>query len=392
MADAAESDQGSLEKREALSVGELNDRVAGAIDVATYLDDVVCRGEVSDLHESGSSVFFTLSDADGSHELNCFMYQSEYRGLELELVDGIEVVVDGEVDYWTQGGRLNLRPTEITPVGEGALQAHIDQLRSDLQTQGWFDPDRKQELPQYPECVGVVTSRDGDARYDIQDKIHSRHPGVDIVLHHASVQGDRAPEALADGITTLDREEKVDVVIAGRGGGSTHDLLAFNTEEVAAAIFKAETPIVSAVGHRENTTIACEVADVAAITPTAAGTLVRERDAALRNIAEQEAAIDTAYASVADEQLERSERQLDHAYRGIVNDRLAQLERRLDHAYRGIVDDRLDRLESRVSQAYQQREHEEAVEEAEQTVPLGYAVALVVLVLVVLVLVIVIVL
>lgn len=392
MADAAESDPASPEGREALSVGELNDRVAGAIDVATYLDDVVCRGEVSDLHESESSVFFTLSDADGSHELNCFMYQSEYRGLDIELADGIEVMIAGEVDYWTRGGRLNLRPAEITPVGEGALQARIDQLNSDLQTRGWFDPDQKQEVPQYPECVGVVTSRDGDARHDIQDNIHTRHPGVDIVLHHASVQGDKAPEALAEGITTLDREEAVDVLIVGRGGGSTHDLLAFNTEEVAAAIFNAETPVVSAVGHRENTTIACEVADSAAITPTAAGTLVRERDAALADIAEHEAAIETAYTGVVENQIGESARHLDHAYGGIVEGRLEESERRLDRAYRSLVETRLDRLESRVSQAYQQCEHEEAVEEAERTVPLAYVVALVILVLIVLALVIVIVL
>ncbi|MFT4963851.1 MAG: exodeoxyribonuclease VII large subunit, partial [Halobacteriales archaeon] len=143
--------------------------------------------------------------------------------------------------------------------------------RSELEERGWFDDEQKQQPPAFPERVGVVTSLRGDARYDIQNAIHGQDPTVDILVKDATVQGSNAPTSIANGIHHLDRSEDVDAIIVGRGGGSDSNLQAFNTERVAEAIFTTNTPIVTAIGHTDDRLIADRVADMAAITPTAAG-------------------------------------------------------------------------------------------------------------------------
>ncbi|WP_435197636.1 exodeoxyribonuclease VII large subunit [Natronomonas sp. EA1] len=156
-------------------------------------------------------------------------------------------------------------------VGDGDQAAAVEQLRSELEERGWFDDEQKQRPPAFPERVGVVTSLRGDARYDIQNAIHRQDPTVNILVKDATVQGSEAPTSIANGIHHLDRSEDVDAIIVGRGGGSDSNLQAFNTERVAEAIFTANTPVVTAIGHTDDRLIADQVADVATITPTAAG-------------------------------------------------------------------------------------------------------------------------
>ena len=252
-----------------LSVQELNDRIASVVQDTPALNGVRCIGEVTDLHQNSTALYFTLTDGDA--ELPCMLWANRYRGMDADLEDGTEVILEGDIDYWTEGGKIDLKPWEVIVVGDGDQAAAVERLRSELEERGWFDDEQKQRPPAFPERVGVVTSLRGDARYDIQNAIHEQDPTVDILVKDATVQGSEAPTSIANGIHHLDRSEQVDSIIVGRGGGSDSNLQAFNTERVAEAIFTANTPTVTAIGHTDDRLIADQVADVATITPTAAG-------------------------------------------------------------------------------------------------------------------------
>ena len=271
MADASDTERHAVEPdaREVLSVSQLNDRIASVVQDTPALNGVRCIGEVADLHQNSTALYFTLTD--GNAELPCMLWANRYRNMDVDLEDGTEVILEGDIDYWVEGGKIDLKPWEIIVVGDGDQAAAVDRLRSELEERGWFDDEQKQQPPAFPERVGVVTSLRGDARYDIQNAIHGQNPTVDILLKDATVQGSDAPTSIANGIHHLDRSEDVDAIIVGRGGGSDSNLQAFNTDRVAEAIFTANTPIVTAIGHTDDRLIADQVADVATITPTAAG-------------------------------------------------------------------------------------------------------------------------
>ncbi|MFC7325883.1 exodeoxyribonuclease VII large subunit [Halorubrum rutilum] len=271
MADATETERQAVasDANEVLSVSQLNDRIASVVEDAPALDGVRCIGEVTDLHQNSTALYFTLTDGDA--ELPCMIWANRHRKMDADLEDGTEVILEGDIDYWTEGGKIDLKPWEVTVVGDGDQAAAVERLRSELDERGWFDDEQKRRPPAFPERVGVVTSLRGDARYDIQSAIHDQDPTVDILVKDATVQGSEAPTSIANGIHHLDRSEDVDAIIVGRGGGSDSNLQAFNTERVAEAIFTANTPIVTAIGHTDDRLIADRVADMAAITPTAAG-------------------------------------------------------------------------------------------------------------------------
>jgi len=191
--------------------------------------------------------------------------------MDVVVEDGMEIVLEGNVEYWAEGGKINLKPWDVHEVGEGDQAAAVAKLEAELEQRGWFEDEIKQWPPEFPERIGVVTSLNGDARYDIQSAVHGQDPTVDVLIQDATVQGPTAPESIANGIHHLDRHEDVDLIIAGRGGGSDSDLMAFNSEEVAEAIFTSSTPVVTAIGHTDDRFIADKVADMATITPTRAG-------------------------------------------------------------------------------------------------------------------------
>ncbi|MFC6838275.1 exodeoxyribonuclease VII large subunit [Halomarina ordinaria] len=271
MADAPDTERQAVEPdaREVLSVSQLNGRIASVVQDTPALNGVRCIGEVTDLHKNSTALYFTLTDGDA--ELPCMIWANRYREMDADLEDGTEVILEGDIDYWTEGGKIDLKPWEVIVVGDGDQAAAVERLRSELEERGWFDDEQKQQPPAFPERIGVVTSLRGDARYDIQNAIHGQDPTVDILVKDATVQGSNAPTSIANGIHHLDRSEDVDAIIVGRGGGSDSNLQAFNTERVAEAIFTANTPVVTAIGHTDDRLIADQVADVATITPTAAG-------------------------------------------------------------------------------------------------------------------------
>jgi exodeoxyribonuclease VII large subunit len=271
MADVPDTERQAVnpDAREVLSVSQLNDRIASVVQDTPALNGVRCIGEVTDLHQNSTALYFTLTDGDA--ELPCMLWANRYQEMDADLEDGTEVILEGDIDYWVEGGKIDLKPWEVIVVGDGDQAAAVERLRSELEERGWFDDEQKQQPPAFPERVGVVTSLRGDARYDIQNAIHEQDPTVDILVKDATVQGSEAPTSIANGIHHLDRSEDVDAIIVGRGGGSDSNLQAFNTERVAEAIFTANTPIVTAIGHTDDRLIADQVADVATITPTAAG-------------------------------------------------------------------------------------------------------------------------
>jgi len=259
-----------------LTVSQLTGLIKQAIETSIP-PTVHVVGEVSNLkrHSSGH-LYFTLKDA--SAELSCVMWRSAAASLKFQPGDGMEVVATGGIEVFERAGRYQLYVRRLEPCGVGALDLAFRQLCEKLQREGLFDPKHKKLLPPFPSRIALVTSPTGAAVADMLRTIQRRYPCVDVLLYPVRVQGDGAAGEIAAAIKALNANNAalggIDVMIVGRGGGSLEDLWAFNEEVVARAIFTSRIPMVSAVGHEVDVTIADLVADVRAATPTAAAELV----------------------------------------------------------------------------------------------------------------------
>lgn len=253
------------------SVGQVNRYVKNMFIQDYVLRKVYVKGEVSNCkyHTSGH-IYFSLKDETGV--LSCVMFAGQRRGLAFRMKDGDRVVVGGAVDVYERDGRYQMYAKEITLEGAGALYERFLALKAKLEEMGMFAPEYKQPIPRFIRRLGVVTAPTGAAVQDIRNISLRRNPYLQIILYPALVQGDGAADSIVKGIRMLD-EAGVDTIIVGRGGGSIEDLWAFNEEKVARAIFECRTPIISAVGHEVDFTIADFVADLRAPTPSAAAEL-----------------------------------------------------------------------------------------------------------------------
>lgn len=253
------------------SVGQVNRYVKNMFTQDFFLQKVYVKGEVSNCkyHTSGH-IYFSLKDETGT--ISCVMFAGQRRGLGFSMKDGDKVVVGGTVDVYERDGRYQLYAKEITLEGAGDLYERFLALKQELEEMGMFAQEYKQPIPPFVRKLGVVTAPTGAAVQDIRNVSLRRNPCLQIILYPALVQGEGAAESVAKGIRMLD-EAGVDVIIAGRGGGSIEDLWAFNEEVVARAIFECRTPVISAVGHETDFTIADFVADLRAPTPSAAAEL-----------------------------------------------------------------------------------------------------------------------
>ena len=253
------------------SVGQVNRYVKNMFIQDYVLRKVYVKGEVSNCkyHTSGH-IYFSLKDETGV--LSCVMFAGQRRGLAFRMKDGDRVVVGGAVDVYERDGRYQMYAKEITLEGAGALYERFLALKAELEEMGMFAPEYKQPIPRFIRRLGVVTAPTGAAVQDIRNISLRRNPYLQIILYPALVQGDGASDSIVKGIRMLD-EAGVDTIIVGRGGGSIEDLWAFNEEKVARAIFECRTPIISAVGHEVDFTIADFVADLRAPTPSAAAEL-----------------------------------------------------------------------------------------------------------------------
>ena len=251
------------------SVGQVNTYIKNMFSQDFMLNRISIKGEVSNCkyHTSGH-IYFSLKDETGT--LSCVMFAGQRKGLGFAMKNGDKVVAEGSVSVYERDGKYQLYARSITLEGAGLLYERYLALKKELEEMGMFSQEYKQPIPAYVKKVGIVTAPTGAA---IQDNIAGRrNPYVQLILYPALVQGEGAKESIVKGIETLDAWG-VDVIIVGRGGGSIEDLWAFNEEEVARAIFHCQTPIISAVGHETDTTIADFVADLRAPTPSAAAEL-----------------------------------------------------------------------------------------------------------------------
>ncbi len=237
------------------------------------LQAVTVKGEVSNCkYHSSGHIYFTIKDQGGAIACVMFRADRERGGLKFNMQEGQQVKVFGKIDVYERDGKYQLYARQIELDGAGALYERFEELKKRLQESGMFADEYKQPIPSYIQTLGVVTAPTGAAVRDIINVATRRNPHIQIILYPAIVQGDQAPESIVRGIETLTRKN-VDVIIVGRGGGSIEDLWAFNEEMVAQAIFDCPIPIISAVGHETDTTIADYVADRRAPTPSAAAEL-----------------------------------------------------------------------------------------------------------------------
>ena len=257
--------------KNAYSVGQVNRYVKNMFTQDFFLQKIYVKGEVSNCkyHTSGH-IYFSLKDETGT--MSCVMFAGHRRGLAFSMKDGDKVIVGGSVDVYERDGRYQLYAKEITLEGAGALYERYLALKQELEEMGMFAGEYKQPIPKFIRRLGVVTAPTGAAVQDIRNISYRRNPYLQIILYPALVQGAGAAESIVKGIRMLDGLN-VDVIIVGRGGGSIEDLWAFNEEIVARAIFECRTPVISAVGHETDFTIADFVADLRAPTPSAAAEL-----------------------------------------------------------------------------------------------------------------------
>ena len=258
--------------REALTVSELNARIKGLIESDPALGSVCVRGELSNykIYPSGHH-YFTLKDAESS--LRCVMFRSAASKLRFRPESGMGVTVCGRVSVYPRDGAYQLYCEELIPEGAGDLQLAYEQLKERLRREGLFDPAHKKPIPRYPERIAVITSSAGAAVHDIIRVLRKRWPVAKVLLLPVRVQGVEAPPEIVGAIRYANRHRLADLIITGRGGGSIEDIWAFNDERVARAIYESELPVISAVGHEPDVTIADFVADLRAATPSNAAEL-----------------------------------------------------------------------------------------------------------------------
>ena len=254
------------------SVSQLSSYIKQTLERDAAMRDVWISGEVANLAQPGSGhSYFSLREANAT--LRCVMFRGGARGAEY-LANGAAVIIHGRVSIYEQRGDLQIIADIAQPEGVGELQLLLEQLTLKLQNEGLFEPSRKRELPRFPAKIAVVTSPSGSVWHDIRTVISRRYPLAELAIAPAPVQGADAAPALAEALTAASDAPGVDVIILARGGGSFEDLWAFNEEEVARAIYACRPPVVSAVGHETDHTIADLVADKRAPTPSAAAELV----------------------------------------------------------------------------------------------------------------------
>lgn len=265
-----------------LSVTQITSYLKSYIDENKKLSGIYIKGEISDFKANFYSGHFYFSLKDSGAEINCVMFRSYAERIRFMPENGMSVIVRCDLSVYQKSCACQLYVYDIQPEGLGAKQLAFEQLKSKLEAEGLFNTVNKKSVPQYPERIGVITSANGAAFQDIINVLTRRWPVAKIILTPVSVQGEDSPKQLVAAVKKQDSIIKPDVIIIGRGGGSSEDLSAFNDEELARAIFACKTPVISAVGHETDFSICDFVADLRAPTPSAAAELASPDINALR--------------------------------------------------------------------------------------------------------------
>ena len=279
-----------------LSISQLNEYIRGKLDSDALLNGVAVRGEISNykVYPSGHH-YFTLKDENSA--LKCVMFKASAMRLRFRPDNGVKVIAMGKISVYPRDGVYQLYCTGMAMDGIGDLYAAFEQLKAKLAAQGLFDPAHKKPIPKYPGTIGIITSSAGAAIHDMLRILRKRYPLTQVRLLPVRVQGVEAPGEIAAAIRYANYYKLADLLIVGRGGGSSEDLWAFNDERVAYAIYESEIPVISAVGHEPDVTISDFVADLRAATPSNAAELaVQDRLALEQNLDSMSAAMATALA------------------------------------------------------------------------------------------------
>jgi len=309
--------------------------------VEEHYDDVWVEGELSDFTRAASGhCYFTLKDEDA--QIRCVMWKHLTQYVYFEPEEGMQVRVNGHASVYERRGDLQIQAQAMRQAGKGAQQKAFEELKQKLREEGLFDAERKKDLPLFPETIGVVTSGQGAAIHDIRTGLARRFPPAQVVLCPVKVQGLDAPQAVAEAVgafndLSIDDARRPDLLIVGRGGGSTEDLWAFNEVAVARAIAASDLPVVSAVGHESDVTIADLVADERAATPsTAAEIVVPDR----RDVAERVRALHDRLRTQTTRRLQNARQQVD----ALLNSRAFHAPARRLEQHRQHLDTLVDRL------------------------------------------------
>lgn len=258
--------------RRIATVTQINNYIKAVLDKVPVLQNIWIKGEISNfkLHSLGH-IYLTLKD--NGAVLKAVMFRNAASTLKFKPADGTKVLARGRISVYEAGGQYQMYIEEMEAEGTGDLYAKFEELKRKLAEEGLFDENRKKPIPKFPETIGIVTSPTGAAIRDMINVLSRRCPMVKVIIYPCLVQGENAAQSIVSGIEYFNTKKKVDVIIAGRGGGSIEDLWAFNEEITARAIFASEIPIISAVGHEVDFTISDFVADLRAPTPSAAAEL-----------------------------------------------------------------------------------------------------------------------
>ncbi|GAB6990411.1 exodeoxyribonuclease VII large subunit [Paenibacillus pini] len=263
------------------SIKDLSRYIRMKLDSDNVLSDVWIRGEISNFtHHSSGHMYFTLKDE--ASRIKAIMFASHNQRLPFVPKEGAKVIARGNVTVYERDGQYQFYATQMQPDGIGSLYLAYEQLKKKLDDEGLFSADRKRRIPAFPQTIGVITSPTGAAVRDIIITLERRYPQARVILHPVLVQGAGAAPAIVRAINNMNRMEEADILIVGRGGGSLEELWAFNEESVARAIRSSEIPVISAVGHETDFTIADFAADLRAATPTAAAELAVPNTAELK--------------------------------------------------------------------------------------------------------------
>lgn len=349
------------------SVARLNDEIESVLQAADGRFPEYVVGEISEVSQYDFATFFQFRDIEADAVISCLAWSHAVAGFDHDLEEGAAAVVRASVDFYPERGDTQLIVTDYWPVGDSDRAQALEELRAALEAEGLLADDRKQSLPPYPDCVGVVTSPSGSAREDFTTAVHDRQPGVMIKLCGATVQGDAAVPSIVGAIQTLERDPDVEVLVITRGGGADSDLWCFNEEPVVRSIADCTKPVVVAVGHEDDETLSEAVADRRAMTPTDAGvSTVPELAVVIEAIARVERRIESAYRGFVDERLDEFERRLDAAETALEQraaavqakrQRAVDLEQRVTTAYGTLVEDSLTGIDQRLTTAMQNLEH-----------------------------------
>ncbi|HCY35705.1 MAG TPA: exodeoxyribonuclease VII large subunit [Candidatus Margulisbacteria bacterium] len=263
-----------MENSKTFTVTEANRYIKNILEQDIFLSRLFISGEISNLkhYKIGGQLYFTLKDE--TSQLNCVIFETMARQLKFSPENGMKVNAVGRLSVFEKKGYYNLQIFAMEPLGIGPLALAFEQLKQKLFQQGLFDQGRKKKIPQYPESIGIVSSPSGAALWDIVTVARRRAPYVKIYLYPAIVQGEKAPRSLIDALESANKHNKVDLILLARGGGSLEELFCFNDETLAYAISNSEIPVICAVGHEVDFTIADFVADLRAPTPSAAAEVI----------------------------------------------------------------------------------------------------------------------